>query len=93
MHNENFKVDFLQMASATQATFKSTSRPNLLEYKCDLSIKITSRTCKFDTCRYLKLPNFKLKLISCERVTLFLLHLKGVSRLTHWERHLQAENI
>ena len=31
--------------------------------------KITSRTCRFETCTYLKLPNFKLKFISWERVT------------------------
>ena len=31
--------------------------------------KITSKTCRFETCRYLKLPNFKLKFISWEQVT------------------------
>ena len=30
------------------------------EKKRDLSMKITSRTWRFETCRYLKLPNFKL---------------------------------
>ena len=29
-----------------------------------VNIKITSRTCRFETCRYLQLPNFKLRLIS-----------------------------
>ena len=38
---------------------------NLLEYKCDLSIKIMSRTCRSETCRsYLKLKKFKLRHIS-----------------------------
>ena len=31
------------------------------EQKHDSRIKITSRTCSFETCRYLKLPNFKLR--------------------------------
>ena len=69
MYSANFKADFLKMASATHATFKNTSHPHFLEYKRDLSIKVTSRTCILDTCRYLKLPNFKLRLISREHVT------------------------
>ena len=64
MRSENFQVDFLKMASATHATFKNTSHQHFIEQKCDLSIKITRRTCRFETCRYLKLPNFKLRLIS-----------------------------
>ena len=35
-----------------------------------LSIKITSRICRFETCRYLKLRNFKLRLILWEQVTI-----------------------
>ena len=57
------------MASATHATFKNTSHPHFLQQKRNLSIKITSRTCRLETCRYLKLPNFKLRLISWEWVT------------------------
>ena len=69
MYSENFKADFLKMASATHATLQNTSHPHFLEYKRDLSIKITRRTCRLDTCRYLKLPNFKLRRISWEHVT------------------------
>ena len=60
MHNENFKADFLKMASATHVTFRNTSHPLFMEQKRDLSITLASRTCRFETCRYLKLPNFKL---------------------------------
>ena len=31
MHSENFKADFLKMASATHAAFKDTSHPHFLE--------------------------------------------------------------
>ena len=31
MHIENFKDDFLKMASTTHATFKNTSHPHFLE--------------------------------------------------------------
>ena len=50
---------------------KNMSHPHFLEQKCNLSIKISSRTCRFETCIYiyLKLPNFKLRLISWEWVT------------------------
>ena len=63
MHSENFEADFLKMASATHATFRSMSHPHLFEKKRDLSIKITSGTSRFETCRYLKVPNFKLRLV------------------------------
>ena len=69
MHSENFKADFLKMASTIHATFRNTSHAHFLEQKCDLSIKISSKTCRFETCRYLKLPSFKLILISWEWVT------------------------
>ena len=31
VHRENFKADFLKMASATHTTFKNTSHPQILE--------------------------------------------------------------
>ena len=40
-----------------------------LEVETWFSIKLMSRTCRFETCRYLNLPDFKLRLISWERVT------------------------
>ena len=62
MHSENFKADFLKMASATHATFKNTSHPQYLVQRHDSRIKITSRTCSFETCKYLRLVwNFLVK--------------------------------
>ena len=57
------------MASATHAAFRSMSHPHLFEKNMILSIKITSRTCRFETCRYLKLPNFKLRFVLWKLVT------------------------
>ena len=31
MHSENFKADFLKMASTTHATFKNTSHPHFFK--------------------------------------------------------------
>jgi len=61
------------MASTTHAPFRNTSHPHIWEQKCDLSIKISSRTCRFETCRYLRVPSFQLRLISWERFTIVLL--------------------
>ena len=46
-----------------------------------VNIKITSRTCRFETCRYLQLPNFKFRLISWERVTYSILFHKAIKVL------------
>ena len=46
-----------------------------------VNTKITSRTCRFETCRYLQLPNFKLRLISWERVTYSILFHKVIKVL------------
>ena len=80
---ENFKADFLKMASATHATFQNTSHPHFLEQKCDLSTKITSRTCRFETCRYFKLPNFKLRLILWKRVTYMVSNFQHIFHINH----------
>ena len=75
MHNENFQADFLKMASATHAPFRKISHPHFSEEKRDLRFKITNRTCRFETCRYFRLPNFKLRLISREQVTYVLIRI------------------
>ena len=46
-----------------------------------VNIKITSRTCRFETGIYLQLPNFKLRLISWERVTYSILFHKVIKVL------------
>ena len=71
MHSENFQADFLKMASAKYATFKNT--PHHLFYfifyfilpetwfKCQNN---EQNLLHDDTCWYVRLPNFKLRLIS-----------------------------
>ena len=86
MHSENFKADFLKMASTPHATFKNTSHPHFLQQKRNLSIKITSRTCRFETCRYFKLPNFKSRLISWEWVTCMKVQRRIMCSTNYWIR-------
>ena len=65
-----------------------------------VNIKIMSRTCRFETCRYLQLPNFKLRLISWEWVTYSILFHKVIKVLlplsllhTHTHPHTCTESI
>ena len=62
-------------------------------------IKIMSRTCRFETCRYLQLPNFKFRLTSWEQVTYSILFHKVIKVLlplslthTHTHTHTHARS-